>query len=295
MHAIANEEKELAKTINANTLPKGYSKDPSFLNVVYNSMIVRLTIWRRYSAEAIGSIIQLVVLIAVFYLFATAVGFRGLADLGTHGVYIFFLGAMLIMVFDSVAIYGPVNAMQRDLTNGTLEYLYFTPMNHYGYYLGYIIGTAIVNSLIGFIPIYIILVWYANLSVFNALMIIITMFFLIMSLTAMGILISLSVILFKQVQSLLGLIGIVMQFFTGGFIPLVSLPFFIKPIAFFFPHTYAYELIHYYSFSGSWSLMLPLVYNWILIVGFTILYTLLAVVLLRKVVKHAKQKGLHIL
>lgn len=294
MHAIANEEKDVSKNIDTHSLPKGYSKDASFLSVVYNSMIVRITIWRRYSAEAIGSIVQIIILMAVFYLFATAVGFRGF-DFGTYGVYIFFLGAMLVMVFDSVAIYGPVNAMQRDLTNGTLEYLYFTPMNHYGYYLGYIVGTAIVNSLIGFIPLYVILVWYANLPVFNAIMILVTMFFFIISLTAMGIMVGLTVILFKQVQSLMGLVGIVMQFFTGGFIPLVSLPFFIKPIAFFFPHTYAYELIHYYSFNGGWTLMLPLVYNWLLIIGFTIIYTLVAIVLLRKVVKHAKQKGLHIL
>ena len=42
-------------------------------------------------------------------------------------------------------------------------------------------------------------------------------------------------------------------------------------------------------------MVLPLAYNWVLIIGFTIFYTLIAVVLLRKVVGHAKQKGLHIL
>lgn len=287
-----NEFKTVTENINSY---KGMSKNASFWSIAYNSMIVRLLVWKRYGAEAIGSIVQLVILMSVFFLFATAVGFRGFTGFGTHEIYIFFMTGLLVMVFDGVSLYGPVNAMQRDLYNGTLEYIYFTPMRKYPYFLGYLLGSVITNSLIGFIPLLTILIWYANLSVTNVMMIILVMSLLVLSLLSFGIIVSLSVILFKQVQALVSLLGLVMQFFTGAFIPVTSMPPYVRPIAIFFPHTWAYELIRYYAYKGNWSLMLPLAYNWILIIGFTIVYTLAAVFLLRKAVTHAKHEGLHIL
>lgn len=290
-------------TVNKNTTEesvlyddyKGKSKEASFWSIVYNSMLIRIKIWKRYGAEAVGAIVQLVILMSVFYLFATAVGFRGYNGFGTHQIYIFFMTGLLIMMFDGVSIYGPLNAMQRDLTNGTLEYLYFTPMRKYPYFFGYSVGTIITNTLIGFLPLYILLVFYANMNFYNAGMILVVIAILLLSLLAMGILISLTIILWKQVQGLVSLLGLVLQFFTGGFIPVSSLPPYIQTFAFFFPHTYAYDLIRYYAYNGQWTMRYPLMYNWILIIGFTIFYTILAVYLLGKVVNHAKQQGLHIL
>ena len=295
MQLVTSDKNEFKTVVENMDSYKGRSKEASFWSIAYNSMIVRLLIWKRYGAEAVGSIVQLVILMSVFFLFATAVGFRGFADFGTHQIYIFFMTGLLVMAFDGVSIYGPVNAMQRDLYNGTLEYIYFTPMKKYPYFLGYLLGSVITNSLVAFIPLFVILIWYANLSVANVIMMLLVMSLLVVSLLSFGIIVSLSVILFKQVQALVSLLGLVMQFFTGAFIPVTSMPPYTRPIAFLFPHTWAYELLRYYAYNGNWSLMLPLAYNWLLIIGFTILYTFVAVVLLRKVITHAKHQGLHIL
>jgi ABC-2 type transport system permease protein len=276
-------------------LNQGKSKEASFLSITYNSMIVRLTIWKRYRAEAIGSIIQLVILTTFFFLFASAVGFNGFENFGTKEIFIFFMGGFLIMFFDGVSVWGPVNAVSRDLYNGTLEYLYFTPMKKYPYYFGYLVGSVITNVLIAFIPLFTLLIWYADLQLPNITMILLTMTILMFSLLSIGIIVSLSVILFKQVQALVSLLGVIMQFFTGAFIPINSLPQMLAPIAYLFPHTWAYELIRYYSFDGNWNLILPLELNWLLLVFFTVFYTIVALFLQKKVIKHAKQKGLHIL
>lgn len=274
---------------------KGLSKDASFWSIAYNSMIVRLLIWKRYGAEAVGSIVQIGILIAVFFLFATAVGFRGYTNFGTNKIFIFFLSGFLILVFDGVAIWSPVDAMNRELYNGTLEYLYFTPMKKYPYFFGYLLGSVITSSLTGFIPAFIVLIIYTHLPLFNIVMILFTLSLLMLSLMSFGIIVSLTVILFKQVQALVSLLGLTIEFFTGAFIPLFSLPTYVRPIAYLFPHTWAYELIRYYSFNGHWPLVLPLAINWLLIIGFTILYTIIAVVLQKIVIKHSKTKGLHIL
>lgn len=295
MQLVTSQEGKYRLVSESKDVYKGKSKEASFLSIAYNSMIVRLQIWRRYRAEAIGSLIQIIILTTVFFLFATAVGFRGYADFGTHEIFIFFLGGFLVLVFDGVSIYGPANAMQRELMNGTLEYLYFTPMRKYPYFLGYLCGSVIVSSLTGFIPAFFILIVYANLSLTNIMLILFTLALLMLSLLSMGIIVSLMVILFKQVQALLSLLGLSLEFFTGAFIPVSALPSYIKPISYMFPHTWAYQLIRYYSFNGNWPLIVPLAYNWLFLIGFTILYTIIALVLQKRVIKHAKEKGLHIL
>ena len=295
MQLVTSSEGKFRVLTDSKDVYQGKSKEASFWSIVYNSMIVRLQIWRRYRAEAIGSFIQIVILTTVFFLFATAVGFRGHADFGTREIFIFFLGGFLVLVFDGVSIYGPANAMQRELYNGTLEYLYFTPMKKYPYFLGYLVGSVIVNSLTGFIPAFLILIIYAQLSLNNIILILLTLSLLMLSLLSMGIIISLMVILFKQVQALISLLGLALEFFTGAFIPVSALPSYIKPISYIFPHTWAYQLIRYYSFNGNWPLIVPLAFNWLFLIGFTILYTIIALVLQKRVVKHAKTKGLHIL
>jgi ABC-type multidrug transport system permease subunit len=168
-------------------------------------------------------------------------------------------------------------------------------MKKYPYYFGYLVGSVITNVLIAFIPLFTLLIWYADLQLPNITMILLTMTILMFSLLSIGIIVSLSVILFKQVQALVSLLGVIMQFFTGAFIPINSLPQMLAPIAYLFPHTWAYELIRYYSFDGNWNLILPLELNWLLLVFFTVFYTIVALFLQKKVIKHAKQKGLHIL
>lgn len=270
-------------------------KDASFFTIAYNTMILRLLMWKRYSAEVIGSILQLIILSSVFFLFATAIGFRNIPNFGTKEIYIFFLSGFLITTFDTVALWSPVNATTRELTNGTLDYLYFTPMKKYPYFLGYLLGSVITSSLVGAIPLFLILIVYANLSMQQVIIILFIIAVLLVSLLAMGILLSLAVILYKQTQALVSLLGLVLEFFTGCFVPLNSLPPYLQSIALLFPHTYAYELLRYYAFNGNWALTLPLAFNWIMILVFAVFYTILALYLHKKVVRHAKVKGLHIL
>ena len=273
----------------------GFSKNASMLRIVYESCKVRIIIWKRYRAEMVGSIIQLLILTSFFYLFATAVGFRGYAQFGTREIFIFFLTGFLIMIFDGVTIWTPLNTTTRDLYNGTLEYLYLSPHKKYPYYGGYLLGSVIVNVLIGFIPMFFILVWYADLSFTSSTMIILVTSLLMLSFLGFGIIIGLSAILWKQVQSLASLLGLVTQFMTGAIIPLASMPEIFRYIGYLFPHTWGYELIRYYSFGGRWHTILPLEWNWVLLVFFFILYTLLALFLHKKVVNHAKTKGLHLI
>jgi ABC-2 type transport system permease protein len=126
-------------------------------------------------------------------------------------------------------------------------------------------------------------------------MILVTSVVTIASLMAMGVLFSLMAILWKQVSGLTGLIGVVMQFLTGAFIPVQALPELVQFIAYLMPQTYGMDLVRYYSFGGNWQTILPVEIEWLMIGIYALIYTLVALYLLKKVEKFSKTKGLHLI
>ncbi|MHA2362687.1 MAG: hypothetical protein ACXAC7_01920, partial [Candidatus Hodarchaeales archaeon] len=150
----------------------GNSRPVKWYAVTKSSWKLYLNIIRRYPANLISIFIQIILFVFFFGLFASAVNFRGaqFVNFDSKAVFIFFLGGLSLAFFDGAALWSPLNSVKRDLYNGTLEYMYFNPVSRYGYFMGYILGSATFSFTVGFLPIFIFLIFFAGLDLNNTVM-----------------------------------------------------------------------------------------------------------------------------
>ncbi|MHA2252023.1 MAG: ABC transporter permease [Candidatus Kariarchaeaceae archaeon] len=270
----------------------------STFSVIKASVKKELQIMIRYKANFIGMIIRAIIFILLFWFFASSLTFTNFdAHNDERSIFIFYLSGMILMFYDGTALYKPINTVTRDLYNGTLESVYTLPSSRYSYFLGSSIASAVVDTTF-VTPIIIVLVIYTKLQVTNLLLILFVILLTLSTLIAMGILIALLAILFRQVSSLVGVLGMLFQFVGGAIFPVTSLPIFLQYFAYLFPYTWGFDLMRYYSFGGStgtWETLLPVPIMWMILVAFTVIFGLLSKVMLRKVENQAKSNGLHLL
>jgi ABC-2 type transport system permease protein len=214
--------------------------------------------------------------------------------LSGRNLFVFLQGGLLLFVFNGTALGRPVNAVTRDLTNGTLEYLYTVPASRYAYFVGTIISSAVVNLAL-FLPLYVFLILYSNASLVNMLMVLLVCLVALTAIVAMGIMIALFAILWRQAASITAFLGLLFEFLSGTYFPISVFPPFIRFISYCLPYTWAYDLIRYYSFEGQWRTSFPIWIEWTFLIAYSVLFTLISRFLLKKTEQLAKKSGLHIL
>ncbi|MBV7339078.1 ABC transporter permease [Chloroflexi bacterium TSY] len=271
---------------------------PSPWLVVISTVIKDLQIARRYLPNLVGTFVELGIRLAFFFLLTSVATMDGDTDLGVHlsgsNLFIFIQGALLLFVFIRATLNGPLEAITNDLYNGTLEYLYSNPTSRYAYYVGTVIAKIVVGSIV-FLPLYLFLVLYAQTSLVNVGMMLLASLFVLVALTAMGILIALLALLWRQVGALVAVLSILFEMLSGAYIPLSVYPKAAQVVAYFLPYTWGYDLIRYYSFNGAWKPILPIWQEWIVLLFFAVVFTLLSRYLLVQAEIKAKQRGLHVI
>ena len=262
------------------------------------TVVKNLQIARRYLPNLVGNLANVGVRMAFFFLMANAVSIRGSTlqgvDLSGHNLYIFFQGAVLLLVFNGPTLWGPINAVTNDLYNGTLEYLYSNPGSRYAYYVGTVVAEIMINMVV-FLPLYVFLVIYSGANLASMLMILAACAAVLVALTAMGIMIALLALLWRQVGSVAQVLGILFEMLAGAYLPVSAFPQAIQYLAYLLPYTWGYDLIRYYSFEGRWHTILPVQQEWAITIVYAIVYTLLSRYLLMKAEQHAKRSGLHLI
>ncbi len=257
----------------------------------------------RYLPNLVGSLLNLGIRMAFFLLLANAVSMQGGTTQGLvltgRNLFIFFQGALLLFVFNGPTLWGPINAVSNDLYNGTLEYLYSNPCSRYAYYVGTVIAEVMIN-LVVFLPLYFFLIFYSGVGLTSVLMILLTCVMVLIALTAMGIMIALLALLWRQVNSVAQVLGILFEMLAGAYLPISAFPQIIQYLAYLLPYTWGYDLIRYYSFrganaSGEWLTILPVWQEWAMLIFYAILYTGVSRFLLKKAEQRAKRSGLHII
>ncbi|MCH8906001.1 MAG: ABC transporter permease [Candidatus Heimdallarchaeota archaeon] len=275
------------------TTQYGKSRSVSTLSVIKTTLVRDFRILKRYKANLIGGFVQILVFMLIFGLFAFAASFRDLT-LSNKDMFIFFLGGLTLIFFSDTALFSPVRAVNRELYNGTLEYVYGTPSSRYGYFVGAIIANMVI-SMIFFVPIFGFMLWYAEPSLLNAMAIFGAILAVLVVFTSFGIMIAMMGIMWKNTTSIVGILGLLFQFMTGMFFPVTSLPVFAQWIGFLLPMTWGLDLVRYYSFNGNWDTLQPVWMEWSFLLIFMVIYTLLAKRLMVRTEKHAKNKGLHLI
>ena len=270
---------------------------PSPLGIIKATIQKDFQIAKRYIPNFIGRFIQLIIRVVFFLLVAMSMSYEGSMNnsvlLQDQGRIIFYISAMLLLVIKDPALFSPLHAISDDLYNGTLEYLYITPGSRYAYYIGTVLH-SLIFSLIIFIPFLLFLYFYAALSIANLFLIVAVCIMVVFSLSALGIIFSLSALLWKQVATLVQFFAMILEFLGGAYLPVQDFPFAIKIISSILPFTWGYDLIRYYAFDGNWNTILPVWQEWLILFSFAILFTILSRILLNTAGNKVKKTGLSI-
>lgn len=274
------------------------SRTPSPWQVMVCTVRKDLQIARRYLPNLIGTFVELAIRLAFFFLLASVVQMdergNGGIVLSGHNMFIFFQGSLLLFVFIRATLSGPLEAISNDLYNGTLEFLYSNPASRYAYYVGTVVAKVIVSSVV-FLPLYLFLIFSAEASAFHMLMVLVAGGVVLVALTALGIMIALLALLWRQVGALVAVLSILFEMLSGAYLPITAYPQAAQMVAWFLPYTWGYDLVRYYSFAGQWQPLLPIWQEWLILLLFAVIFTLLSRYLLARAEVQAKRMGLHVI
>jgi len=266
------------------------------------TVVKSLQIARRYLPNLVGSMLNLAIRMAFFLLLANVISVQGSnqnIQMAGKNLFIFFQGALLLFVFNSPTLWGPINAVSNDLYNGTLEYLYSNPCSRYAYYVGTVVAEVIIH-LVVFLPLYIFLIFYSQANLADMFLILLACFMVLIALTAMGIMIALLALLWRQVGSVAQVLSILFEMLAGAYLPITAFPKVIQYFAYVLPYTWGYDLIRYYSFGGAraemgWVTILPAWQEWAILIFYAVVFTMVSRYLLKKAELLAKRTGLHVI
>ena len=274
------------------------SRPVSPLAIALATLRKNLQITVRYLPNLLGTLVEISVRALFFLLFSNVISVNGREMSGIamtgHNLYIFLLGSLVLFVFTRSTLWGPINAVTNDLYNGTLEYLYSSPGSRYAYYVGVVLSEVTV-SLVVFIPLFILLVVISGVNLSSLLLMLLASAMVLVSLTAMGIMIGLLALLWRQVGSIASVLGILFEMLAGAYLPLSAFPAGVRVFSYLLPFTWGYDLLRYYSFAGAWQTILPVWQEWGVVVVFAVVFTAVSRYLLKKAEKLAKQQGLSVL
>jgi ABC-type polysaccharide/polyol phosphate export permease len=282
------------------------------MSLRYKARVIFKGIWRdmitywRYKAGLFGWFLEIVSMVLGFLVIGGAYYFApelyDIAGLEGNDIFLFLVVGTAVQMFSGIATWGPLTRVEEDIHFGTIEAVFVTPAPRLGYLLSTTISRAIVSSIF-FIPLYIIALALTG-SVTNIAVIGITLLIAlitIISLISIGLFFGMLAILFRQTRLLVTVINQLIQFFCGAYIPVQGYilihPVFgevLKYLAMIFPFTYNFDLMRYFMIDGYIPL-LPIWLEFLILGGCTIVYLILARILLIPVERKAKKQGLSIL
>ncbi len=292
--ALSAPIQSITQPITAQTL----SRPTPAWRIVKATVVKELRAATRYVPNLIGSLLHQAVQVAFFLVLSAVISVQDAGVSGQHltghDLFIAFQGGLLLTAFTGVTLWGPIHAVRGDLYNGTLEFLYSNPGSRYAYYVGDVLARVIVNMVL-FVPLYTFLAVSSRASLPNLLMVLLACAAILTALTAMGVMVGLLALLWRQVDSIAQVLGIMFEMIGGAYLPVTAFPRFVRCLAYPLPHTWGYDLIRYYSFEGKWQTLLPVWQEWIIVIAFAIGFTLLSRYLLGKAEQRAKRSGLHVI
>lgn len=277
---------------------RSLSRPVSSWKVMAATTLKGLQISTRYLPNLVGSLVEMAVRAAFFLLMSNSISMGGKEafgiDIRGQNLFIFFLGSLVLFIFTRSTLWGPINAVTNDLYNGTLEYLYSNPCSRYAYYVGTVLSEVAISQVV-FIPLFALLAVYSGAGWGNLALMLTASIVVLVALTAMGIMIALLALVWRQVGSVASVLGILFEMLAGAYLPVSVFPLPLQWLAYLLPYTWGYDLIRYYSFEGQWKTILPVEWEWAVIIVFAVVFTLVSRYLLGKAEMLAKRSGLSVI
>ncbi|HOO27958.1 MAG TPA: hypothetical protein PLU43_05795, partial [Lachnospiraceae bacterium] len=249
-----------------------------------------ITMFIRYLPNMIGTILQLGVRFLFFFYLSGITAYNG--SITGKNLFLFFGAALLLYVIYSTTIWAPLNTVTTDLYNGTLEYIYVTPVSKFCYYFGTGISQTIM-SMVFFVPIFAALVLYSGVGFVQVGGIFLVAAAGTLNCIAIGVLLSLLGIIWKQVGAITGIIAVLFEFLAGAYAPVQTYSIPVKAAAFMLPFTWGYDLARYYLMGEKWTLLLPEPVEWCIYLGMAVLYFAAALLLMERIQNRMLRNGLY--
>lgn len=276
----------------------GLSRPVSFACALTASAGKNLRVARRYLPNLLGRHAQLALRVGFFLLLARAVAVRppvpGAPPLEGRALFAFFLSGLLLVVFIRPSLWAPMEAASGDLQSGVLEYLFATPGSRYGYLAGAVLS-ELALGMFGFVPLFGLLLWASRPGLAAAALMLGACLLLLLALTALGVLLALLAILWRQAGSVAEVLGVVFEMLAGAYLPVHAFPAALRGLAYGLPFTWGYDLVRHYAMGARWQTILPAGQEWAMIAAHAAVYTALSVHLLARAERRAKRVGLHAL
>lgn len=271
--------------------------------VIFKGIWRDMISYKRYKANLLGWFLEIVSLTVGFIVIGGAYNFNPalyeIAGLDGQAVFLFMMIGTAVQMFSGIATWGPLIRVEEDIHFGTIESIFVSPASRLGYLLSTTISRAIV-SFIFFIPLYILsLGLTGNLTNFAAIGYTLLVALLsVISLISVGLFFGMLAILFRQTRLFVTVLHQLIQFLCGAYIPVQGFVLIhpvvgsiLKYIAMAFPFTYNFDLMRYYMIDGYIPL-LPIWAEFVIILGCTVFYVILARLVLIPVERKAKNQGL---
>jgi ABC-2 type transport system permease protein len=266
--------------------------------VLTASAAKNLRVARRYLPNLLGRYGQLALRVGFFLLLARAIAVRppepGAPPLEGPLLFAFFLSGLLLVVFIRPSLWAPMEAAAIDLQSGALEYLFATPGSRWGFLAGAVLA-ELALGLVPFVPIFGLLLWTARPGFAAAVLMLGTCMLMILALTALGVLVALLAILWRQAGALAEVLGVLFEMLAGAYLPVHAFPAALRGLAYALPFTWGYDLVRHYAMGARWRTILPVGQEWAMIAAHAALYTALSIHLLARAERRAKRAGLHAL
>ena len=153
------------------------------------------------------------------------------------------LGSGFMALWSSI-VFSSASDINRERFYGTLEIIFVSPVPFAIILIGKIIGNTIwglLSMVISFL--YLILIFRIEIPVFNPLLFIGTLIFVLTAIVVFSFFLSLAFTLSRQAQALMNFIEYPIYLICGFLFPISILPFWVKPISYLLPPTLAIDLL----------------------------------------------------
>ena len=253
------------------------------LQVIYETFLREFKIFLRYPYWLFVSIVSPFLWVTLFVLFSRAFVSSG-------DIVGFITIGMVGLELAGVALWGVGLGLRREQMRGTLISLYTTPASR----LSIMIGISLEN-LVEFLFGALIIVGYATFAfglttrVRDPFAVLLTFILSYLALFAMGLVMASITMVIKEPNALINLTQPILFIFSGVFFPISVLPYEVRIVAYGIPLTYAIggmrkSLLMGYTFYD----LLP---DFFALSVFTVVLSLLGVMLLKYIEKRALVKG----
>jgi len=166
--------------------------------------------------------------------------------IGSTNYPLFLLIGVAFQAYTGASTYGAWE-IHDELTKGQIEYTFASPVSRYSYILSHSLSQAIVGTIFSLLPMFAIAALFMGLpSPWAMAMASISVILTFLALCQIGVMISSTLLVLKNVSAIMSIFNFLQQVVTGMLVPVQFLPEPMKALAYVIPFTHGMDLARHF-------------------------------------------------